>query len=113
MKKTAVLTLVLIVALAPMAFANAVCDNVDSDDYFKATGAKLVRGIGNVAFSWVELFRQPAINDNKWEGVGRGLVHTVARAVAGALEAAFSFIPAVEIPQMDPACPTDLLQGSE
>ena len=114
MKKILALTLAMVVVLAPMSFAaNAVCDAVGSPQYLKSTGAKFVRGLGNVAFSWVELFRQPMIRENKWEGVGRGLAHTVGRAVSGALEAVTCFIPAIEIPQMDPACPVDLLQASK
>ena len=112
MKKIIVFAVALIIALAPLGHANYICDNVDSDDYLTATTAKLGRGLGNVALSWVELFRQPAINDNRWEGVGRGVVFTGVRAVAGALEAATSFIPPAEIPQPDPACPTDLLQSN-
>ena len=111
MKKLAALTLALMVAFAPMSFANF-CESVDAPQYWKSTGAKFARGLGNVAFSWVELFRQPVINDNKWEGVGRGVVHTLGRAVSGALEVVTSFIPQVDIPQLDPSCPTDLIQGS-
>ncbi|MBI4358624.1 MAG: hypothetical protein HY584_04925 [Candidatus Omnitrophica bacterium] len=113
MKKVSVLVIAMFVMVAPFAFANAVCDNVDSSEYLKATGAKFVRGVGNVALSWVELFRQPNINENKWEGVGRGVLHTGVRAVAGAGEAVTAIIPGVKIPQPDPPCPTDLVQESE
>ena len=109
MKKVSVLTAVMLVALVPLSFANVVCDNVSSPQYLKATGSKLVRGVGNVAFSWVELFRQPIINENKWEGVGRGVVQTGVRAVAGAAEAVTAIIPHVNIPQPNPPCPTDLV----
>ena len=109
MKKIAILTVAILVALAPFGFANSVCDNVSSPEYLKATGSKLVRGVGNVAFCWVELFRQPAVNENKWEGVGRGVLHTGVRAVAGAVEAVTSFIPGINVPQPNPSCPTDLV----
>ena len=108
MKKVTILAVILSLAITPLAFAN-ICDKVNSTSYMEATGAKLVRGVGNILFSWVELFRQPAINENKWEGVGRGVLHTGVRAVAGALEAATSIIPHVEIPQPNPPCPTDLV----
>ena len=113
MKRVFVLAVAMLVAVAPLAFANAVCDNVDSSEYLKATGSKLVRGVGNVALCWVEFFRQPIINENKWEGVGRGVLHTGVRAVAGALEAVTAIIPGAKIPQPDPPCPTDLAQESE
>ena len=113
MKKTVVLAVVMVVALAPLSFANAVCDAVDSSQYAKAAGAKLVRGIGNAAFCWVELFRQPIIRENKWEGVGRGFVHTGVRAVGGVAEAATAIIPGAKIPQPDPSCPTDLVNMSK
>ena len=64
MKKILVLTLALIVSLTPLSFAG-VCTAVDSQDYLESTGAKFVRGIGNAALSWVELFRQPALQANK------------------------------------------------
>lgn len=109
MKKVSVLALVLFMALVPLSFANSVCDSVNSSEYTKAAGAKLVRGVGNVAFSWVEIFRQPIINENKWEGVGRGFWQGGVRAVAGAAEAVTFFIPNVNIPQPSPSCPTDLV----
>lgn len=107
MRKVSVLALVMLMACAPLSFAN-VCDSVDSSEYLKATGSKLVRGVGNVALCWVELFRQPIINENKWEGVGRGILQTGVRAVSGALEAVTAIIPGVKIPQPEPPCPTDL-----
>ena len=109
MKKIFVFAVVMFVILMPLSFANAVCDNVSSPQYLKATGSKLVRGVGNVAFSWVELFRQPVVNENKWEGVGRGVLYTGVRAVAGAAEAVTAIIPGVHIPQPNPPCPTDLV----
>ena len=109
MKKVSVLAVVMLVALMPLSFANSVCDSVNSPDYAKAAGAKLVRGVGNAALSWVELFRQPMINQNKWEGVGRGFWQTGVRAVAGAVEAATFFVPGAKIPQPNPPCPTDLV----
>ena len=110
MKKILAITFTWLVILAPMGFAGAICDAVDSPQYVKATGAKLARGIGNVVVSWVELFRQPVQAENKLEGVGLGLVYTTGRAIAGALETATAIIPTVEIPQLDPSCPTDVLK---
>ncbi|MBI4000058.1 MAG: hypothetical protein HY351_05525 [Candidatus Omnitrophica bacterium] len=114
MKKVSVLAMVMLMACMPLSFAN-VCDSVDSSDYLKAAGSKLVRGVGNVALSWVEFFRQPIVNENKWEGVGRGVLHTGVRAVAGSVEAVTSFVPGSKIPQPDPSCPTDLVnvEGNE
>ena len=109
MKKVFSLAIAMIMVLTPLGFANSVCNAVDSHEYLKSSGAKLVRGVGNVALSWVEIFRQPMISENKWEGVGRGFWQAGVRAVAGALEAVTSFIPNVRIPQPDPACPTDLV----
>ena len=111
MQKIAVSALLLLLVLTPFANAN-ICEQVDSPKYLEATGAKLVRGTGNVLLSWVELFRQPVINENKWEGVGRGVVHTVARAASGAAEVVTAIIPNVRIPQADPPCPTDLVNDS-
>ena len=108
MRKIMVLAVIVSLAVMPLAFANF-CDSVSSDKYLEATGSKLVRGVGNVAFSWVELFRQPMVNENKWEGVGRGVLHTGVRAVAGAVEAVTAIIPGVDIPQPSPSCPTDLV----
>lgn len=109
MKKLLVFVFIMVVALTPLSFANMVCDAVDSPEYIKAFAGKFFRGLGNAALCWVELFRQPMINENKWEGIGRGIVMTGVRGVAGALEAATSWIPGVQIPQPDPACPTDLV----
>ena len=109
MKRVFLLAIVMVVALMPIAFANSVCDAVGSSNYAKAAGAKLVRGVGNAAFSWVELFRQPMIVENKWEGVGKGFVQTGVRAVAGVAEAATAIIPGVKIPQPSPSCPTELV----
>ena len=109
MRKIVVLAVVMAVGFAPFSFANSVCDAVSSTEYLKAAGAKLVRGVGNVGLSWVELFRQPMINQNKWEGVGRGFLQTGVRAVAGALEAATAIVPGAKIPQPDPSCPTELV----
>ena len=109
MKKVLVSAVVMLVALMPLAFANSVCDAVDSPQYAKAAGAKLVRGVGNVALSWVEFFRQPIINENKWEGVGRGIVYTGFRAVAGALDVVTFLAPRAKMPQVEPSCPTELV----
>ncbi len=109
MKKVFVLAVAILVAFMPLSFANSVCDEVNSSSYMKAAGAKLVRGVGNVALSWVEVFREPIINTNKWEGVGRGFWQAGVRAVTGAVEAVTFFIPGVHVPQPNPSCPTDLV----
>ncbi|MBI4394700.1 MAG: hypothetical protein HY583_00735 [Candidatus Omnitrophica bacterium] len=108
MRKLIVLSLIMLMACAPLSFAG-ICTSVDSPGYLTAASSKFIRGIGNVALSWVELLRQPVINENKWEGVGRGIVHTGVRAVSGALEVVTAIIPGAKIPQPDPACPTDLV----
>lgn len=112
MRKITVLVVALTLAVMPFAFAS-VCDSVDSSSYLEATGSKLVRGLGNVILSPVELVRQPIINENKWEGVGRGFIHTIGRLGAGALEVVTAIIPGANIPQLDPACPIDLVRSSE
>ena len=108
MRKISISAFIFLMILTPLSLAN-VCEDVNSPEYMKAAGSKLVRGVGNVAFSWVELFRQPAINQNKWEGVGRGIFHTGLRALAGAGDAVTFLFPKVAIPQLEPACPTDLV----
>lgn len=112
MKKVFALMLALLVACAPMSFANWICDSVDSDAYLNAAGGKLIRGIGNVAFGWVELIRQPTIQANKWEGVSKGVSYFVLRTLSGALEAVTFFIPGAEIPVPEPTCPTGLFKSS-
>lgn len=111
MRKITILTVIVSLAVMPLAFAN-VCDSVSSSKYLEATGSKMVRGVGNVLLSWVELFRQPTVNENKWEGVGRGVMQTGVRAVSGAVEAVTAIIPGVNIPQPDPPCPTDLVNST-
>ncbi len=109
MKKVSILAVAMLMAFMPLSFADySACNDVNSSSYLRASGAKLVRGVGNVALSWVEFFRQPIINENKWEGVGQGVVQTGVRAIAGAVEAVTFFIPGVHIPQPNPPCPTDL-----
>ena len=113
MKKALVLMLVMLVACAPMSFAlDKACELAASDKYVDAAVGKLGRGIANAAFGWVELLRQPAINENAWEGVGRGIVHTIGRTGSGVLEVATFIIPDAKIPLLDPNCPLDML-GSE
>ena len=113
MKKVLVLVVAMLVACVPMSFAAcAVCNAAASDSYAKAAVGKLGRGIANAGFGWVELFRQPAIRANKWEGVGRGFVHTIGRTGLGVVEAATSIIPGAKIPKMDPACPLDMMGSS-
>jgi putative exosortase-associated protein (TIGR04073 family) len=109
MKKVLALAVVMVVACAPLSFAACpVCNATGSDNYGVAAAGKLGRGILNAGFGWVELFRQPIIRENKWEGVGRGLVHTVTRTLSGGLEAATFIIPGASIPVPDPACPLDM-----
>ena len=113
MKKVFVLVMVMLVACAPMSFALCqICTAADSSDYAKSAAGKLGRGIANGAFGWVELFRQPAINANPWEGVGKGLVYTIGRTGSGILEAATFIIPSAKIPLPNPTCPLEML-GSE
>ena len=110
MKKVFVFLVAMLVACAPLSFAAcAICEATGSDNYAKAAGAKLCRGVANAGLGWVELFRQPVINENHWEGVGRGFVHTIARTGSGALEAATFIIPAAKIPLPDPTCPLEML----
>ncbi len=113
MKKVLVFMLVLLVACAPISFAACqICTAADSNDYAKAAVGKLTRGIANAAFGWVELFRQPAINKNAWEGVGKGVVYTIGRTGSGILEAATFIIPGVKVPLPDPTCPIELMGSS-
>ncbi len=112
MKKVLVLLVALLVAVAPVSYAaNWACDSATSDIYLKATGGKLLRGIGNAAFGWVELVRQPMIQDNKWEGVSRGIGHTILRTVSGAVEAVTCWVPKADVPAPAPVCPTDLFKA--
>ncbi len=114
MKKVFVLVMALLVACAPMSFAACqICTAADSSDYAKAAAGKLGRGIANAAFGWVELFRQPAINKNPWEGVGKGIVHTIGRTGSGILEAATFIIPNAKIPLPNPTCPLEMLGSAK
>lgn len=108
MKKVIVLLVALLVACAPISYANWACDAAQSDVYLKVTGGKLLRGIGNAAFGWVELVRQPMVQANKWEGVSRGVGHAILRTVSGVVEAATCWVPKADIPAPSPVCPTDL-----
>jgi putative exosortase-associated protein (TIGR04073 family) len=113
MKKLLVLVVVMLVACAPLSFAAcAICNATASDSYGKAALGKLGRGVANAGLGWVELFRQPVLNENKWEGVGVGVVETLRRTGSGILEAVTFFIPQVEIPQLDPTCPLEFGSGS-
>lgn len=112
MKKLLVLAVVMVVACAPLSFAAcAICNATDSGSYGKAALAKLTRGIANAGLGWIELLRQPVINENKWEGVGMGVIHTIGRTGSGVLEAVTFFVPQAEIPLPDPSCPLEF--GSE
>ena len=108
MKKLLVLVIVMLVACAPLSFAAcAICNATTSDNYGKAALGKLGRGIANAGLGWVELFRQPVLNENKWEGVGLGVVHTIGRTGSGVLEAVTFFIPQAKIPVPTPSCPLE------
>lgn len=118
MKKAIALAVIMLVACAPIALAadaggapDAVCKWAASDSYPTAASGRLLRGIANAGFGWLELFRQPMINDNKWEGFSKGVVHTVGRTLFGVLEAATFFLPQVEIPAQDPACPLEMISS--
>jgi len=107
MKKLLALVVVMLIAFVPLSFA--ACPNPDSydDNYAKGAGAKLVRGLSNAALGWVEILRQPVINENKWEGVSKGFVYAVGRTGSGVLEAATFFVPQADIPLPTPACPLE------
>lgn len=112
MKKVFALLMVMLVACAPMSFAACpICNAATSDSYATAAAGKLGRGLSNAALGWVELFRQPAINENKWEGVGRGFVHTIGRTLSGVGEAVTFFIPGAKIPVPDPSCPFEMMKS--
>ena len=113
MKKVLVLVMALLIACAPMSFAACqICQAAGSSNYASAAGGKLARGVANAGFGWIELFRQPAINSNPWEGVGKGFVQTIARTGSGVLETATFLIPAAKIPLPSPNCPVCLLSKS-
>ena len=107
MKKLLALVVVMLVAFAPLSFAGACPDPEAYDNYGKAAGAKAVRGLSNAALGWVEILRQPVINENKWEGVSKGFVYAVARTGSGVLEAATFIIPQAKIPVPTPSCPLE------
>ncbi|MBI4358625.1 MAG: exosortase system-associated protein, TIGR04073 family [Candidatus Omnitrophica bacterium] len=109
MRKVFVLVMAMLIACVPMSFAACwFCEHADSEKYVEAASGKLGRGVANAAFGWVELFRQPAINENAWEGVGKGLVHTIGRTGSGILEVATFIIPDAKIPLPDPTCPLEM-----
>ena len=113
MKKILVLVVALLVAFAPMSFAACgICNATGSDSYFKAAGAKLCQGIANAGLGWVELIRQPVIQENKWQGVGQGVVYTVERTGLGVIEVVTALVPGAKIPTMDPSCPLDMASKS-
>ena len=94
MRKILVFAVAVLLALAPMALASdALCDATTSENYGTATGAKIVRGALNAAFSWVELFRRPAMEDNWVNGLDDGIFYTLARLGSGAAEIVTSFVP--------------------
>jgi putative exosortase-associated protein (TIGR04073 family) len=107
MKKLLVLMVVMLVACAPLSFAGSCPNPASHDNYAQAAGAKLFRGLTNAALGWVELLRQPVINDNKWEGLGHGVVHAIGRTGSGILEVATFFIPQVDVPVPTPSCPLE------
>ena len=113
MKKVIALMLVSLVGYAPIGFAACVvCDAAAADNYATASAGKLGRGLANAAFGWVEILRQPVIQENKWEGVSKGFVYAIGRTVQGALEAGTFLVPGAKIPTLDPACPLDWMGGA-
>lgn len=113
MKKAIVLLFIMMVACAPMSFALcSLCENAQSDSYGKAALGKLGRGVANTALGWVELFRQPWINENRFEGLGKGLVYTVGRTGSGILEVVTFPFPKVKVPLPDPICPLEMKGSS-
>ena len=110
MKKAIVLALVMMIACSPMSFALcSICQKAQSSKYSEAAMGKLGRGLSNAALGWWELFRQPAINANHWEGVGKGIVDTIGRTGSGILEVATFLIPSAQIPLPDPSCPFEMM----
>ena len=110
MKKAIAFAVVLLVAFAPISFAaDPVCNMAASSSYAAAASGKLLRGVANTGFGWVELIRQPTINSNKWEGVSKGVFYTGQRTVYGVVEAVTFLLPSYKTPQSDPACPLDML----
>ena len=111
MKKALVFVLLLVIFCAPLSFAasDKVCAAANSDRYFQAAGGKLARGVANTLFGWIELFRQPAINENAWEGVGKGIVQAIARTGSGVLEIVTFVVPQAKIPLPNPNCPLEML----
>lgn len=110
MKKMIALAVVMLIACAPLSFAgDPVCNWAASGNYITAATGKLLRGAANVGFSWTELFRQPSINANKWEGTSKGVFYTGQRAVYGLAEAATFLLPSYKTPASDPACPLNML----
>ncbi|OGW81021.1 MAG: hypothetical protein A3G33_01440 [Omnitrophica bacterium RIFCSPLOWO2_12_FULL_44_17] len=116
MKKVFALTLILVMALGlPLALAAEtagpwVCQKASSDSYLEAVAGKIGRGLGNTAFGWVELIRQPTVNANKWEGVSKGIGYSIGRTAAGVLEVATAIVPKANIPQVEPACFSKLFE---
>ena len=91
MKRTVVLMLVMAFAFTAPAFANQILDNAESDDYVVKAPAMLLRGIGNVVLSPVELLEsgysgtiegRPLVGT--LEGVGNGIFYMLDRAGRGA-----------------------------
>ncbi len=115
MKKVLALMVAIMMFAAPVVFAGnmGVCDNVKSDAYVTAAGAKMARGLGNTLLGWTELFRQPIVNENKWEGAAKAPVYAIGRTVAGALEAVTSLVPKADVPQVEPACPRDIFKNEK
>lgn len=118
MKKAIALVVIMLVACAPMTFAadagggtDAVCKWAASDSYPTAALGRLLRGVSNAGFGWIELFRQPTIAENKWEGFSKGVVHTVGRTLFGAIEAVTFFLPGVKVPEQSPACPLEMVSN--
>lgn len=109
MKKMVVI-LAILVFLASLAYAAEckVSENLKSDDMTKVYGARLVNGIGNVAFGWTEIFFRPgkvvAEGGNPVVGFFRGLGNAVTRTVLGASQVATFWIPGKAVAEIED-CP--------
>ena len=63
------------------------CDAAESDDFLTKASGLLLRGATNIAFGWVELFRQPILAKEEGRGpitaIGKGIGRTVLRELQG------------------------------
>jgi len=66
----------------------SVCDAAASDDYLTKTSGQFLRGTTGIAFCWLELIHQPALEwrserKNLFIGAAKGVGHTFLRIVKG------------------------------